>query len=491
MSSIRRAFFFASAERYIVILVNLAMMPVIARLMGPGDFGISVLGMAALAIAEVIRDFGSTAYIIHDRELTIARVRTAFTLTLVWTLALAALLISFSGPIARFYEVPGLELYLDVIAISYGIGPFVAPLFALLRREMAFDKIAIVTVTSTLVNAVAVIGLAASGFSYMSFAWANIISATLGMLLGFYFRPDFSIFRISFAEWRKLTNFASYQTGAHILLTLWENIPYLLFGRLLDVTAIGLYQRAISLCYFPKRAILGGLASIALPAFAASVRDGKDLKASYLRAVTLMTGVHWPALALLAILAHPIVAILLGERWQEVASLMPIIAVALMFNVSANLTFSVLIAAGAVRSTFYLYLIVVPIATAIVALAATYGLTAVAWSMFAIVPLEVIVALYFIRRALRFTLRELFLALLPSALLTLCAIVGPVAVLAANGWRFDLGFLAAACAAALAAAGWLLGLPLVKHALYAELTKALRFSARFRSKHERLAAAKT
>jgi O-antigen/teichoic acid export membrane protein len=491
MSSIRRAFFFASAERYIVILVNLAMVPIIARLMGPGDFGISVLGMAALAIAEVIRDFGCTAYIIHDRELTISRIRTAFTLTLLWTLALAALLVSFSGPIARFYEVPGLEFYLDVVAISYGIGPFVAPLFALLRREMAFDKIAAITVTSTLVNAAAVIGFAAYGFSYMSFAWANIISGALGMLLGFYFRPDFSIFRFSFAEWRKLTNFASYQTGAHILLTLWENIPYLLFGRLLDVTAIGLYQRAVSLCHFPKRAILGGLASIALPAFSASVRDGKDLKTSYLSAVTLMTGVHWPALALLALLAHPIVAILLGERWQEVASLMPIIAVALMCNFSANLTFSVLIVAGAVRSSFYLYAIVVPVSTVIVAAAAHYGLMAVAWSMFLIVPLEVILALYFIRRALRFTLRELIAALAPSAIVTLCAIAGPLAIVAALGWRLDLTFLYAAGAAMLAGLGWFIGLPLAKHPLYAELAKIVRIPFGRRPGHDPLASAKT
>ena len=126
MSSIRRAFFFSSAERYLVILINFAMVPIIARLMGPAEFGISVLGMAALAIAEVIRDFGGAAYIIQEKRLTLEGIRTAFTVTLVWTLVLAIGLFLVAEPLARFYDVPGLALYLRIIAFSYLIGPFVA-----------------------------------------------------------------------------------------------------------------------------------------------------------------------------------------------------------------------------------------------------------------------------------------------------------------------------------------------------------------------------
>jgi O-antigen/teichoic acid export membrane protein len=474
MSSIRRALFFASVERYIVMLINLAMVPIVARLMGPAEFGISVLGMAALAVAEVIRDFGGSAYIVQERDLTIERVRTAFTLTLLWTVVLAGLLVCVSGPLARFYGVPGLETYLDVVAISYAIGPFVAPLFALLRREMAFGKIAIITVISTLVYAAAMILFAKRGFSYMSFAWANIVSGSCGMLLGFYFRPDFSIFRPSLTEWRKLLNFASYQTAGYALLSLWEYIPYLIFGRLLDVAAVGLYQRATTLCLLPKKAILGGLASIALPAFSASVRDGDDLKASYLRAVTLITGVQWPALAILAILANPIVAILLGGQWHAVSPLVSIIAAALMFNFSVNLTFSVLIVADAVRFAFFLYLIVVPAATLIVWIAAHFGLTAVALSMFLVVPLEVLVALHFTRRAIPFPLHELVTALAPSAVVTLCSVAGPWLVIAAHGWRFDLAFAPAALAAVLAGVGWLIGLRLAGHPLYVELIRVAR-----------------
>lgn len=474
MSAIRRALFLASGERYIVVLINLAMVPIIARLMGPAEFGISVLGMAALAIAEAVRDFGGTAYIIQERNLTTQRVRTSFTITLIWTLILAAALLLVAGPLASFYGVPGVHLYLSVVAISYMAGPFVAPLFALLRRDLEFGKIAAINVTTTTIYAVAAISFAAFGHSFMSFAWANVISVSCSMLLAFYFRPEFKIFRISFTDWRKLVHFGGYQTGAYFLSSLWDYIPYLIMGRLIDVAAIGIYQRAITLCNLPRKALLGGVASIILPAFAASLRDGGDLRSNYLRAVTLITGVSWPSLALLAILAHPIVAIVLGSQWEAVSPIASIVATALMFNFAVDLTYSALLAGGAYRSVFVLYLIIVPLSTLVIYIAAHYGITAVAASMFIIVPLEVLVSQMLVRRMIPYSLRALFAALWPSFLLTLFSVAGPWMIIAAHGWNFELPLLPAGMAILTSGIGWLIGLRVTRHPLFEEMQSAIR-----------------
>lgn len=474
MSSIRRAFYFASAERYIVILINFAMLPIIARLMGPSEFGISVLGMAALALAEAARDFGGAAYIVQERQLTPERVRTAFTFTLAWTLLLTTILILSAGPLSRFYGVPGLKTYLEVIALSYLIGPFVAPIFALMQRDMAFDKIAMVTIITTLVNASSTIYFASDGYGPMSFALANLISANCGMLLGFYFRPEFSVFRISFVDWRTLFNFGRYQTSAYILSALWDYLPYLIMGRALDTAAIGNYQRAMTVCSLPRRAILGGIAYIALPAFAANLRDGGDFKQNYLRAVSLVTGVHWPSLALTSLLAYPLIVILLGSKWLDVVPLVSIISAALMFNFSVNLTLPSLVAVGGVRQLFLLQIIVVPVSAAVIAFASPYGITAIAWSMFLIVPFEALVSVYFIRQFAPFAWSDLFAALCPSAIVTLSSLAGPLATLASHGWDPHLPLSGTVIAILLGGIGWLAGIWLTNHPLLAELLRVRR-----------------
>ena len=471
MSSIRRAFFFASAERYVVILISFAQVPIIARLMGPAEFGISVLGMAALAIAEVIRDFGGGAYIIQEKQLTIERVRTAFTITLAWTLILTVALLLAAEPLARFYEIPGLKLYLQIVAISYLAGPFVAPLFALMQRDMAFDKIAIVTIITTTTNAALSITFASLGYSYLSFALANVVSACCGMVLGFYFRPQFSVFRLSLAEWRRLINFGQYQMGVGMLACLWNYVPYLIIGRMLDNTAIGLYQRAATVSTLPLKAV-SAIDYVAFPAISAHLRDGGEIKHAYLRAVVFVTGVHWPGLIVLALLAHPLVAILLGHHWQAAAPLVFIMALARLFGFAGSLTNSSLLAAGHPRQLFLLHLIVVPVALSATALSAPYGINAVAWAMCLTAPFEFAVALYFMRQFATFSISELLAALRPSAVVTLLCALGPLLIVATRRWGEHLPFGTLMAALALALVGWTVGLWLTKHPLLEELRRA-------------------
>jgi O-antigen/teichoic acid export membrane protein len=472
MSTIRRAFFFASAERYIVIAISFALVPIIARLMDPAEFGISVLGMAALAIAEVIRDFGGGAYIIQEKQLTLERIRTAFTVTLMWTLLLTVALFLAAGPLARFYEVPGLKFYLRIVAVSYLIGPFVAPLFALMQREMAFDKIAFITIITTATNAALTVIFASLGYSYLSFAMANVGSASLAMLLGFYFRPQFSVFRISFGEWRSLYNFGRYQMGVGMLTCLWNYMPYLIIGRVLDNTAIGLFQRAVTVSTLPLKAV-SAIDYVAFPAISAHLREGGDIKQPYLRGLMMITGVHWPGLLALALLAHPLVAILLGQRWLAVAPLIFVMALARLFGFATSLSTSSLLAAGRSRQLFQLQMVLVPVSVGAVALSAPHGINAVAWTMCLTTPLELALSVYFIRQFATFTLAELVSALRPSAVVTGFSALGPLLFIAMYGWGAALPIGTLGSASLLSAIGWAVGLRITGHPLFEEMQRAI------------------
>jgi hypothetical protein len=115
-------------------------------------------------------------------------------------------------------------------------------------------------------------------------------------------------------------------------------------------------------------------------------------------------------------------------------------------------------------------LILVPVSTAVIAVAAHYGLAAVAWSMFIVMPLETAVAMHFIRRSIPFSWAELAQALAPSAKVTALTIAGPVAVIALDGTT-QLSVPMGMLAGVLGAAGWLAGLWLCGHPLHAELLR--------------------
>ncbi len=380
-------------------------------------------------------------------------------------------------PLARFYDVPGLALYLRIVALSYLIGPFVAPIFALMQREMAFDKIALITIIATLINAVATILFASLGYSYLSFALANVISASCGMLLGFYFRPQFSAFRICLSEWPALLNFGSFRMGMGMLTCLRLYMPYLIIGRVLDNTAIGLYQRAITVSTLPNKAV-SAIDYVAFPAISAHLREGGNIKQAFLRAALFVTGVTWPGFLTIALLAYPLVSILLGPNWLEVSPLVFIMALGRLFNFAASLTNSSLLAAGRARQLFLMHLILVPFTMVVTLLSAPYGINTVAWALCITAPLECAVALYSVRLVVSFSVAELLSALRPSAIVTLTSAIGPLFVMETHGWNPSLPIGATSVALILAAFGWAVGLRLTGHPLWDEIRHAAAAGAK-------------
>lgn len=475
LQGIRPALILMTGEKYFSLLINFALITVVARLVTPEQFGIHIVGNSVAIIAwTTAREFATSYYLVQRQELSPDDTRSAATI-MVLLAALVAVALLAAGPwVADAYGHDGLVLYLRVIAAAFIIEVFSEPLRALMNRDMAFREVATLNVIGAAVGAAGTIGFAALGFSYMSFAWGWLLSAIAKTLIALYFRPYFWVFRPRFGQWRDIVTFSSYN-GAHVFLyQLYDRVPYLFFGRLISVEAAGLYNRAITLCRLPDQVFLGGLLAVAVPAFSNEVREGRNIAAPYLKAIEFISAVQWPALVLLSILAYPVVSILLGPQWTGVAPLVQIIALAWLFSFSATLNYPVLVALGHMRDVFIRGLIIWPLSTVVLAGAAHFGLMAAAFSMLIVMQFQAAVSLQIVRRRLGLEWAEIFRALSKSAVVTLCSAVGPLAVFAVAGFRFDMSILTALIAGVLAVAGWALGLWWTRHPMRDEAVYAGR-----------------
>lgn len=473
MTGIRRSLVLASGERYAFAFINFATMVVTARLLTPADFGVAVLGWAVVGLADSLREFGASTFLIQQTEITSEKLRTAFTIMLLLSFVLSATLFLLSPSIAAFYGNDALVAYIRLTALGLVIAPFALPIMALLRREMAFGTLALLSVAAATTNMVTVVTLALLGYRYMSLAWASLMSGLLGVGLALWVRPDVSIFRPSLREWRGAIAFAGYDTASAILVRVWEAMPYLVFGRVLGFDAVGLYNRAMAVCSWPEKYLLAGVGPVALPAFSAQVREGRDLKAAYLKAIEYITALQWPALILLAIFADPVVPILLGHQWTAVVPLVRIISIALLAWFPAYLTHPTLVACGGIRDTLTSSLISLPISALILAAAARYGLYAVALSTLITMPLQVVIAVYFVRRRLLLSWLEIFFALRRSIVVAALSGIGPLLLHAAasrSSWAENLGPVLLGAFVALL--GWYVGASMVRHPILSELQRA-------------------
>jgi O-antigen/teichoic acid export membrane protein len=471
MAGVRRAFLWATLGRYVVMAINLTVTIIAARLVSPASFGVSVLSAAAYAIAEALREIGGGAYLIQERELTDGKIRSSITVSLIVSLALAAMLFLGARVVAWFYGVPEIERYLHVAALGFVLGPFVFPAFALMSRELAFGYHALTTISMAAAGGLTTIGLALCGFSYMAFAWANVAAALVGGGLCFLFRPDLSIYRWSLSEWRGVVRFGVFDSATALLAALGEHAPYLVLGRFLNTADVGIAQRAILLSSFPERVILAGVGAVALPTFARSVREGTDTRAAYLRATAMITGVQWPCLMLLAVLATPLVMTLLGPKWAEVAPLLRVLCLAMAFSFPWGLQYPLLIALGAVRQLPWLVASQALVNLLAVGLTAPYGLHAVAWGLAATLPLSAVAAVVVARAHLGFSYFDFLRALTRSATVAGVASVGPIGVLLFQGGPDGISLAGGFVAVVLAGLGWLLSLVVAQHPLWEELLR--------------------
>ena len=472
--SLRRGILASFADKYVSQLVQLVTLAVMSRLLTPAEIGLYLVANTVIMLAENFRWFGVGIYIVQIPVLKRECLRSAFTINLAMSLGIGLAIFLASGAIARFYDAAELAHLLRVSALAFCAVPFSSPIIPMLQRELAFGTLAWLNVASALVGAVITVALGFAGFGPVSYVWGYVGAGVCLTAAAIAIRPDFGVFVPSLHDARKILSFGGVSTAVTVVNMASDMLPRLAFGKLIGFDAAGLYGRALTLCQIPDRAVLSALQPVVLPAMAAHARDGGDLRQVYTRGLSLVTAVQWPVLILLALLADPVVRVLLGAQWDAAAPLLRLMAVASMALAPAFMTFPVLVTMGRLRDTLWSSLISLPVSMLITIGAATHSVTAVAASLLVTAPFQMAVALFFVRRAIGLDLRGLRVAAQGSMMLTAAAAVAPVVVILLSPRGLDLSLPEAGLALAGAAAGWLAALMRWDHPAADEAALILR-----------------
>jgi len=485
MTAVRRALLLSTADRYFTLASNFAVVAAVSRILTPAEIGVSVVGMAILGIALSVREFASSTFLIQREVLTPGDVRASSTVMLVLTALIVAVLLAATPALARAYGEERLGAYFHVICVCLFLDLIAIQIVGLLRREMAYGRIVVIDIAGAVAGAVTTIVLALSGFSYMSFAWAWLATSIVAGILSLALHPQLWIFKPTFSHWHEVVRFGGYNGGIALLYKVYDTVPYMLFGWILSPQAAAIFSRSLMICQLPNKLILGGAMSVILPAFSGAAREGKSLKEPYLHAIEIITALYWPAFLVLAVMAEPVVQIVLGGQWHEAAPLVRVIAIASLFSFSFEVNYPVMVAMGAVRQSFFRALATFP-ASAVILIGAILvsGLHLAAWSMLFIIPFQAAVSMSFVKHRLGISHADILLALWKSGAAALASAAGALCIAVVSGPDWRLSFSHAVTAGAAALLGWLIGLRVTKHPLLEEaahIASALRRNWPFRT----------
>ncbi|KPF45632.1 hypothetical protein D621_17785 [beta proteobacterium AAP51] len=468
MNGVRRALAFSLLERYLLLVVGLASNMAIARLLTPELIGIFSVSLAFIGIAQVLRDFGVANYLIQERELTDDHVRTAFGILL--ALGLVVFVVLFAGApwIARAYGEEQMVLTLRVCAFNFLVLPFCTVSLALLRRQMAFKRLAVVNIAATCISSAVSVGMAFMGFGVLALALGSVLLNVVTGIGAWLAREDRRVLLPSLKEWRVVLNFGAQSSAAGVVTSISMDINDLAVGKVMGFEPVAMLSRAQGLMNLFHRDLMSAIRNVAYPAYAKAAREDQALEPIYLASVSNVTVIAWPFYGFVSLFALELLRLMFGSQWDAAAPLVPVFCLAGAAAATINLIASLVLAVGRVDLITKVELFFQPLRAAMIVAAAVIFQSMMACAVALVVAFVLHVPLmYYVKgrclpndhSALR---RQLGLSLGVSLL----SLVLPV-MLAMAGSATATGprWLAFALAVPVCIGGWLVALVVLKHPL--------------------------
>jgi PST family polysaccharide transporter len=366
----------ASAIR---LSLQFLLLPVLARLIGPADYGLVALAMPVILFANVVADGGMSNALGRRAEVGLALESTVFWLAAGVGLALALLTCVIAWPMGALLHQPRLPGILAALSPILLMNGLTAASNGRIIREGRFAAFAAGDLISAGAGAVVAIAAALAGAG----AW-SLVAQQLTLWICKLAWVSFAggVRPILAFRWNEASGFARF--GAHTIgATLADfvsrNIDNLIVGGVLGTTALGFYAMAYQVIRAPDMLISGPAYLYIFTAVARVAHDARphalqDLAVSALRLGATAFAPLFLGLMLTADLAVPV---LLGPKWTgAVAPLQWLPAAGFFFSMCAIIA-TTLMGLGKTALQLRLGLVLGGATIVLVAAAAPFGVTAV------------------------------------------------------------------------------------------------------------------
>jgi len=288
---------------------------ILARLLLPSDFGIIGMAIIFTGLIFSLREFGLSAAIVQRKGLDDLHLSSSFWANIAGGLVLFGICAAIAPLAARFFKNDLVAPVLIVSSLGLIISSFGVVHRASLLRRLDFKAVAVAEIGSSFGYGIVSILLAALGFGVWALVYGTLCGTFLGVVLwwiGFRWRPSFSFSRQKFLD---LFRFGANVMGTGIVSYCHQNVDYLVIGRRLGASPLGIYTLAFKLVSLPLTKISYVVTGVTFPAFSRMQDDDARLRRGYTKTVRYISLFTLPILAGLMVLAPQFVRVIYGPKW--------------------------------------------------------------------------------------------------------------------------------------------------------------------------------
>ncbi|MBO4710259.1 MAG: lipopolysaccharide biosynthesis protein [Kiritimatiellae bacterium] len=423
---VARGVFWVLLEKFGIQAAHFAVTLVLARLLTPDDYGTVALLSVFIAIANVLVDCGFGKALVQKKEATQTDYNTVFYLSMALAAVLYAALF-FSAPfIARFYGIADLSIMMRVLALSLIFNSINGVQNVELNRKMLFHLSFRISWARTVAWAVSGVAFAIAGYGPWALVWSSLIGGLVGVVarqLVIHWRPSLTF---SWDSAKGLFRFGWKMTAASLITKAYGNLYVLLIGKYYTKADLAFVKKGGHIPQIAFNAVDSTLSRVSFPALVRLQDDPDRMRRAMRRMITCSTFVVFPILALMAILAEPLILVVYGRQWLPAVPFVVITSISLAFRPFDTINLQAINARG--RSDIYLKLVILRRVVGLVVMLTTLRIGIIQFMIAAAVvygPLGVIVNSIPNLKLLKYSIAMQVVDVLPSAALS-CVMGGMV-----------------------------------------------------------------
>jgi len=292
------------------------------------------------------KDLGLSAATIQRSEISSEQISTLFWVNVFLSLVITLITVAIAPLVAWFYKEPRLTWVTILSSCGFLISGFAVQHEALLRRQMRYVVLAVVSLCSVVTGYAVGIVMALRGFSYWALVGSQLAVAISGTTLTLVLcrwmpnlpRRDTGV--------RSMIRFGGNLTGFTTINYFSRNLDNLLIGRFVGAQQLGLYSRAYQLMGLPIEQINEPITSVAMPALSRLTDDPEIYRKAYLRMLEKIALVTMPVVVMMIATSDWIIRIILGPQWNGAVRIFVLLGVSALFQPVANTTGWLLVSQG-------------------------------------------------------------------------------------------------------------------------------------------------
>ncbi|GAB2584851.1 hypothetical protein GCM10027034_16510 [Ramlibacter solisilvae] len=292
----------------------------LARLLGPGNFGVYGIGMAVLTFVGFLSGASFSYGLMLQSRLSEEDIRFAFTWQMAAGILSAAAMYAAAAPLAAFFGDARVEGMVQLLSLASLLVAAAAPATYLLQRDLNFRALGLIQLASYAAGYLLVgVPLALAGFGAWALGTACVVQSAVALAATYRARPH-----PLRPLWRHAGGGETLSTGRTVFLTnvvnwLLGNLDRVIIGRVLNTHAVGLFTVAYNLASIPNVLLIGAFQPAFMAAGAKLQDDRARLAQGWLLGVACAVVLGTPAAVVLALLSGDIVGFLYGDAWLESA----------------------------------------------------------------------------------------------------------------------------------------------------------------------------